>query len=122
MPSASLPRYRAANRSRAWRSTWAPVVSRIAAYGGPAGRARKASRAGRHAPTVKFVPNPLLLEQRGETPGARQRPGGVLPLALAADQQQAELVAQPAEVIAGQVGHVVQRVVEVRFVTPLAPA
>src|SRR5580698_6354691 len=73
------------------------------------------------APYVQFVLDPLLVQQRGEPPGAVQHPGGVLPLALTADQQQAELAAQPLQVIARQVADVVHGVVEVRLGAPFAP-
>src|SRR3954463_8630751 len=73
-------------------------------------------------PQVHFMLYPLAGQQRGEPLRAGQRAGGVLPLALPADQQQADLAAQPVEMVTGQVDDVVQRVVEVRLVAAFAPA
>src|SRR5580704_1155456 len=67
------------------------------------------------APHVQFVLDPLLAQQRVEPPGAVQRPCGVLPLALTHDQQQADLAAQPLQVVAGQLADVVHGVVEVHL-------
>src|SRR6516162_34239 len=74
------------------------------------------------APQVELVPDALAGQQPGEPYGAGQRSSGVLPLALAAYQQQADPAAQPVEVVTVQVTHVVQRVVEVRLGAALAPA
>src|SRR6202044_1274608 len=74
------------------------------------------------APQVELVPDSLPGEQPGELLGAWQRSGGVFPPALAAHQQQADLAAQPVEVVPVQVADVVQRVVEVRLAAALAPA
>src|SRR3954453_1245908 len=60
--------------------------------------------------------------QRGrQAARALQRAGGVLPPALAADQQQAEAGAQPLQMVAAQVLDVVTGAVEVRLVATLAP-
>src|SRR4029077_2583123 len=48
-------------------------------------------------PQIDFVLDPLVGEQRGKPPGTLQGARGVLPLALAADQQQADLAAQPVQ-------------------------
>src|SRR6202453_2345681 len=72
-------------------------------------------------PHVQLVLYPLAGQQRCEALGAGQRPGGVLPLALTAHQQQADLAAQPLQVVTRQVADVVDRVVEVHLVALLAP-
>src|SRR5260370_19258650 len=64
------------------------------------------------APHVQFVLDPFLVQQRGDPPGPVQRPGGVLPLALTADQQQADLPPQPLQVAAPPAADVFQRVFE----------
>src|SRR5262249_1975432 len=74
------------------------------------------------SPQIQFVPGALVGEPGGERPGAWQRPGGVFPLALTADQQQADPAAEPIEVIAVQVADIVKRVVEIRGGAALAPA
>src|SRR5689334_2050981 len=73
-------------------------------------------------PQVELAADAPLAEQVGHLPGGVQRAGRVLPLALAADQQHGQLPAQPVEVVAVQVGHVVDRVVEVGLLAALAPA
>src|SRR5215467_7548707 len=73
-------------------------------------------------PEVKLVLDALVGEKGGEPPRALQRAGRVLPLALSADEQQAHPAAQPVEMVAVQVADVVDRVVEVRCCTALAPA
>ena len=66
------------------------------------------------APQVELVADPLLGEQRRRGACVDSSDAGrVLPLALAADQQQAEPRAQPVEVVAAEVPDVVERVVEV---------
>ena len=74
------------------------------------------------APQVELVAQPLFLQQPGEALGALERAGGVLPLALAADEDHAGAGAQPLEVVAVQVADVVGGVVEVDGVAALAPA
>src|SRR5215218_10087290 len=74
------------------------------------------------APQVGLVADALLAQQPVEGPGRLERPGGVLPLALAADEQQRQLAPQPLQVIAVEVGHVAHGVVEVDGVAALAPA
>src|SRR3954454_21254802 len=73
-------------------------------------------------PQVELVADALLREQTGEALGGLQGAGGVLPLPLPADQQQAEPRAEPVEVLAVELADVVERVVEVGRVAPLAPA
>ena len=73
------------------------------------------------APQVQLVTDPLGGEHTGEPPGAVQRSGGVLPLALTADQQQVQPAAQPVQVLTVHVRDVIHRVVEVRLITPLTP-
>ena len=72
-------------------------------------------------PEVQLVADALLREQGGEALRALQRAGRVLPLALPADEQQADAAAQPLEVVAAGVLEVVDRVVEVRRLAALAP-
>src|SRR5580693_2203406 len=74
------------------------------------------------APQVELVPDALAGKQLGEPSGAGQRSSGVFPLSLAAHQQQADLGAQPVEVVTVSVAYVVQRAVEVRLAAALAPA
>ena len=74
-------------------------------------------------PQVQLVPDALVGQQAGHP----ARVDGSAPVVsshmpLPADQQQATPGAQPVEVVAVQVGHVVQRVVEVQGVAALAPA
>src|SRR5579885_2644358 len=64
-------------------------------------------------PQVELVPDPLLREQRREAAGGLERAGRVLPLALAAHEQQRRRTAQPLEMVAVQMHDVVHRVVEV---------
>src|SRR3954453_8346372 len=73
-------------------------------------------------PQVHLVADALGLEQRGEAPRGVERAGGVLPLALPAYEQKAQLRAEPVEVVAPEVDDVVHRVVEVRGVAALTPA
>ncbi len=68
------------------------------------------------------MPELLVCEQRGKLLRARQRAGGVLPLPLAADEEQADPPAQPVQVLAVQVGDVVHGIVEVGGGAALAPA
>src|ERR687888_709648 len=51
-------------------------------------------------PQVELVPDPLPREDAGESLRALERPGRVLPHALAADEQQVDLRAQPVQVLA----------------------
>src|SRR3954454_23626594 len=74
------------------------------------------------APQVELVPDPLPREDAGESLRALQRAGRVLPHALAADEQEADLRAQPLQVVAVQVVDVVERIVEVRLDPALAAA
>src|SRR5215207_6166849 len=74
------------------------------------------------APQVGLVADALLAQQAVEGLGRLERPGGVLPLALTADQQQRQPAPQPVEVVAAEVGHVIHRAVEVDGVAALAPA
>ena len=72
-------------------------------------------------PEVELVPNPLLAEHPRERLRRLERSGRVLPLALAADEQQRGTGPQPVEVVAVQVRDVVDGVREARRVSPLAP-
>src|ERR671911_1830008 len=72
------------------------------------------------APEVELVADALLAEQAGELPRALERASRVLPLALAGDQEQIDLAAQPVEVVAVQVLDVVGGVVEVDGVATIA--
>src|SRR3954453_10159520 len=74
------------------------------------------------SPQVELATDALGLEQLGEATRADERPGGVLPLALSADEQDADLPAQPVQVVALEVRDVVHRVVEVGGLAALAPA
>src|SRR5580698_1975827 len=74
------------------------------------------------SPQVQFVRNLPPGQQGGEMPGASQRAGRVLPLALAADQQQTDPLPEPVQVLAAQVNDVVDRVVEVGRQAALPPA
>ncbi len=69
------------------------------------------------------MPDALLGEQRVEPQRARQGAARalVLPHPLPADQQQADLAAQPVQVLAVHVRHVVHGVVEVERLAALAP-
>src|SRR2546421_332775 len=73
-------------------------------------------------PEVELVPDPLLGERPRELTRRLERARRVLPLALAADEQEAGARAQPLEMVAVQVPDVLGRVVEVRGVAALAPA
>src|SRR4051812_12736818 len=73
------------------------------------------------APQVELVADVLVAQALGEAQRALERAGRVLPPALAADEQQAHARAQPLEVIAVEVGDVVDGAVEVRLVAALAP-
>src|SRR3954469_19868322 len=73
------------------------------------------------APEVELVADVLVAQAFGETQGAVEGAGRVLPLPLTADEQQAHARAQPLEVVAVEVGDVVDRAVEVRFVAAVAP-
>src|SRR4051812_38653635 len=73
-------------------------------------------------PKVELVPEALLPEQGREPFRRLERARRVLPLALAADEQQRDAGAEPLEMVAQQVLDVVDRVVEVRGVAALAPA
>src|SRR5689334_8079427 len=74
------------------------------------------------SPQVELAADALGLEQRGEATRAHERPRGVLPLALSADEQDVDLPAQPVQMIAVEVGYVVHRVVEVGGLAALAPS
>jgi hypothetical protein len=74
------------------------------------------------APEIELTANFLGAEERRKPAGGVQRAGGVLPLALSADEQEAKPIAQPSEVIALEVGDVVHRVVEVGLGATLAPS
>src|SRR4029453_18871341 len=74
------------------------------------------------APDVELVADSLLAEEAREAARGVERAGRVLPLALADREQQRDAAAQPLEVVAVQVAHVVHRVVEVRRLAALAPA
>src|SRR3954447_10228995 len=65
------------------------------------------------SPEVELVANPLLAEQPREPLRRLERAGRVLPLPLAADEQKRGARAKPVQVVALQVLHVVERVVEV---------
>src|SRR6476619_4302500 len=73
------------------------------------------------APEVEFVPDLLVAQALGEPQRAVERARRVLPLALAADEHQAQPRAQPAEVVAVEIADVVDRAVEIRLVAALAP-
>ena len=72
-------------------------------------------------PQVELVADSFLGEHPSESPGGLQRPGRVLPLPLAADQEEAQLGPQPFEVVAVEVPDVVDRVVEVRLLAAMTP-
>ena len=74
------------------------------------------------APDVELVPDALLGEERGEAVRLLERPGRVLPRTPADDEQQADLRAQPVQMVAAETGDVVGRVVEVDGVAAFAPA
>src|ERR671919_2314751 len=74
------------------------------------------------APEVQLVPDALASEQPREAARALERAGRVLPLPLPAAEEEADTGAQPVEVVAVEVRHVVHRVVEVRRVAPLPAA
>src|SRR3954468_8498279 len=73
------------------------------------------------APQVELVTDLLVAETLGETQRAVQRAGRVLPLALPADEQEADARPQPVEVVAAEVRDVLDRAVEVRLVAAVAP-
>src|SRR5438067_13082410 len=73
-------------------------------------------------PEVELVPDPLRSEQAREPLRRLERARRALPLALAADEEQRYLRAEPVEVVAVAVLDVVQRVVEVDGFPALAPA
>src|SRR4051812_49291638 len=73
------------------------------------------------SPQVELAADALRLEQFGEATRADERPCGVLPLALAAHEQDADLSPQPLQVVALEVCDVVHRVVEVGGLAALAP-
>ena len=116
--SASPPRCRAACPIRCVVSS----ISRTVADDGRAGCATRASRAGRRGPTGRA---------RARIPFAASRPARRRELSsapvvsshmpLAADEQDAERLAQPVEVVAAHVRDVVERVVEVGGLAALAP-
>src|SRR3954454_3090790 len=74
------------------------------------------------SPEVELVAKALLAEQPRETLRRVEGAGRVLPLALSAHEQEGRARAQPVDVLALEVLHVVQRVVEVDGVSALAPA
>src|SRR5512132_2758799 len=74
------------------------------------------------APQVGLVGDALLPQQAVEGPGRLEGSGGVLPLALAAEEEQRQAAPQPLEVVAVEVGHIVHRVVEVPGRAAPAPA
>src|SRR2546421_11221385 len=74
------------------------------------------------SPEVELVPDPLLRKERGELARRLERARRVLPLALPADEDQADMATQPVEVIAPEVDDVVHRVREVDGVAALTPA
>src|SRR3954452_4746508 len=73
-------------------------------------------------PQVELAAYGLGLEKGGEATRAVERPGGVLPLALSADQEHADLPAQPIQVVALKVGDVIHWVVEVGGFAAVAPS
>src|SRR3954453_23735350 len=74
------------------------------------------------SPEVELVANALLAEQPREPLRRLERAGRVLPLALSAQEQEGRARAQPVEVVAVEMLHVVQWVVEVDGVAAVAPA
>src|SRR3954453_2936260 len=74
------------------------------------------------SPEIHLVADPLLDEKRTETSCGVERAGRVLPLALAAHEEERHLRAEPVEVVASEVRDVVNRVVEVNGVAALAAA
>src|SRR5687768_1932594 len=74
------------------------------------------------APGVELAANSLLVQPPGELLRADPRARSVLPLAAADDEHDAQLRAQPLEVVAVQLPDVVHGVVEVDGVAALAPA
>src|SRR3954468_6518409 len=73
-------------------------------------------------PQVQLVADALVAEHAGEALRALQRPGRVLPLALAAHEERADAAAQRVEVVAARMLEVVERAVEVHGLSALAPA
>ena len=119
-PVASPPRCRAGGRSDGWSrpSSSAEPRQMMRELGAP----RWPVVRQRHTPTGRAHTGCPWSGAAREPPGGLERAGGVLPLALPADDQHAELSPQPVEVVAIEVADVVHRVVEVRGVTALAPA
>src|SRR2546423_15397581 len=74
------------------------------------------------SPEIHLVPDALLAKKRTEALGRLERPGRVLPLALATDENQRCLAAQPVEVIPAEVRDVLHRGVEVNLIAALAAA
>src|SRR5436305_9764306 len=72
-------------------------------------------------PEVELVADAVLAEQPREPLRRLERARRVLPLPLAADEQKRGARAKPVQVVALQVLHVVERVVEVDRVAALAP-
>src|SRR3954453_14036694 len=73
------------------------------------------------APEGELVADALVAQALGEAHRTVERAGRVLPLALPADEEQAHARAQPVEVLAAEVGDVVDRAVEVGLVAARAP-
>src|SRR4249919_2503889 len=71
---------------------------------------------------VQLVWNPLPREQRCEPVGRVERAGRVLPGAASDDEDEVSPGAEPVEVLAVEMGDVVERVVEVEGVAALTPA
>src|SRR4051812_23564598 len=74
------------------------------------------------APQVELVPYALPGEDARESLRALERPGRVLPHALAAHEHEVGLRAQPVQMVAVEVLDVVHRVVEVGLAPALAAA
>src|SRR5580765_3564914 len=73
------------------------------------------------APDVQLVWDPLPREQRGEPLGRVECAGRVLPRASPDDEDEVNSGAEPVEVLAVQVGDVVERVVEIEAVAAVTP-
>src|SRR5690349_15618727 len=73
-------------------------------------------------PEIQLVPDALAGQQLRHPPRRVERTGRVLPLALAADEQQGKARAQPLEMVAVQIADVRDGVVEVERVALLTPA
>src|SRR4051812_20981668 len=65
------------------------------------------------SPEIHLVADALLREKRTEPAGRVERTGGVLPLSLAADEQQRGAAPQPVEMVTAEVRDVIHRIVEV---------